>query len=225
MSRYVLFLLVTFLNANPLDGQVADVSFTIDHCVAASHILGAIRLDIDTAKSPGPFSVRLQGPGGMTDTIASLSSHSYTYRNLLPGTYCLTIQCCAVCTAYSCMEVEDYTRYLIGEVPVYLSRAKTVPQNDSSAILLACTNVSEENGAWCEATFTLYGPAHCTDATLQTMLAKAITAIQRKRAGLLLDESGEKEDSDPDAWIDPPFEALVRIAADGTVGWVYLDGF
>lgn len=215
MLRSICLFLLTMICVSP-QAAAQDVVFTVDHSVSALGKRGYIEFKIDTSRKKGPFLVRMTYPDGKIDTIVDLTEPVYTYNNLLPGLYCIDIQCCAVCSAAGCMEVLNYEHRLVGETSVFLTREKTPPGTDSTAILLACVGVEEDSSVLCSATFSWYAPVELSTDQIGSMLENALACMYDIRVSGYSDY----QENGPDTWLPGPFMFLFRFDVAGRILWV-----
>lgn len=197
----------------------SDLTCTVTHCVPVWGQSGTLHFEIDTAYKKGPFFVRLDGPGGLLDTMANFDRLSHTFTGLQPGQYCLSVRCCTTCEARVCLDINSFEQLGVDDVSVLWAKEKTPPETDSTAILLACTELEQEEGIVCGAVFSLYAPTDLPVDQLQSMIKKALACMRE------IQQTGysEFQDNGNDTWIPDPFKVLWRFEEDGRIRWVYSD--
>lgn len=215
MLRSICLFLLTMICVSP-QAAAQDVVFTVDHSVSALGKRGYIEFKIDTAQNKGPFLVILKSPDGTMDSLSGFAGPSYLYDNLAPGEYCVDIQCCSHCSARSCMEVLNYEHRLVGETSIFLTREKTPPGTDSTAILLACVGVEEDSSVLCSATFSWYAPVELSTDQIGSMLENALACMYDIRVSGYSDY----QENGPDTWLPGPFMFLFRFDVAGRILWV-----
>lgn len=195
-----------------------DVTFTANNCISGQQERGSIEFRIDTTYHKGPFLVRFEYPDGRIDTMQDFTEPFHRYEGLPPGRYCIDIQCCAACSASGCIDVLNYKQMLSGEVSVLWAGARTPPDTDSTAILLVCTEIEEEEEIVCSAVFLLYTPPGMQHLPIRGMIEKALASLPEIRENGYLEEYRE---TNPDVWLADPFKVLFRFDANGRIKWAY----
>lgn len=196
-----------------------DVTITTTHCVPAWGTLGAIQIDIDTTYQKGPFHFRFTHPDGRVDSVSRFRGNSMIYKGLPMGRYHLFISNCCHCSLENWIDILDCQQYVSGETSTLWAKMTTPVATDSSAILLACTDVETDNNTVCTATFWLYAPSDIPTDRMNPMLEKAIEYLRKIKS----DEELELEGMSIDAWISEPFKFLFRFDENGEIRWVYSD--
>ncbi len=201
--------------------SAAHVEFTVTHCSPLNGPTGKIEFLIDTTYTKGPFSVRLEGPDGFLDTMPAFRGAYHLYTGLRPGRYWISIRCCGACEAKAFLDIKCYENTLLNDVYVFLIREKTVPELDSTAILLACTDTEEESGQLCSVTISLFTPEDLTPGVLQVMLEQMLACVNLRR----MDSYYEALLSSPDydARIPDPCQILIRFNAKGEIRWMHFE--
>lgn len=195
----------------------AQLRLTAFQSVPAWNQDGALVFEIDPAYNKGPYSVLLEGPCGTVDSIAAFNGAIKAYEGIEPGRYCITVRCCSTCTAEVCVEVKSYELLSSGDMTILWTKENTWPENDTSAVLLACTEMESEQGVLCSVVFSLYAPMDVPAARLRVMFEKAVNRINPANP----DAFTEDQEYNYDAWISDPFEVLLRFDEAGQILWVY----
>lgn len=197
----------------------AQLRFTAFHSIPAWDQDGALVFEIDPAYNKGPYSVLLEGPCGTVDSIAAFNGTIKAYEGIGTGQYCITVKCCSTCTARVCVEVKPYELVSSGDATILWTRENALPENDTTAVLLACTEMEAEQGVLCSAVFSLYAPVDIPSSRLQLMLEKAVQRITPANPEAVTEDQGYNYD----AWVSDPFEVLLRFDETGQILWVYIN--
>lgn len=218
-SRSKLFICLAFIWFGWQLHAVAQVRLTARHSVSTWDQKGALIFEIDSSYQKGPYFVRLDGPDGMIDSITAFNDHSRTYERMDPGEYCILVKCCATCTAEVCVEVKSYEMLLVDDVSVLWTKEQALPEIDSSAILLACTEMETEEENLCQVVFSLYTGIKMSPDRVQLMVERAVHQIKQFNK----EPYPSYEEYNYDAWarISDPFEILFRFDETGQIMWVY----
>lgn len=197
----------------------AGVTITTTHSVPAWGILGAIQIDIDTTYQKGPFNYRFTYPDGRVDSVSGFRGNSLIFEGLPTGRYHLFMSNCCNCSLENWTDVLACRQYVSGETSTLWAKMTTPAATDSSAILLACTDIETDSNAVCAATFWLYAPSDIPADRMHPMLEKAIEYLRKIKS----DDDLELEGMGMDAWIAEPFKVLFRFDENGEIRWVYSD--
>lgn len=193
----------------------ADVTATIYACVPSWGQLGSITFVIDTSYKRGPFLVRLTGPNGRVDSLVDFTGLTHTFDKLQAGRYFLEVKCCATCSADLDLEVKSYEEISAGTLSLLYTLETSLPEMDSTALLVACTAIIKSEGIPVTLNFSLYNAGNLPPAVIQNILNKAALAISKDKLDVFEDNSAL------DAWLSEEFEVLLRFEPNGALRWVY----
>ena len=195
----------------------ADVTFEINHCVPAWGQLGSVHFEIDTTYRHPPFFVRFNRPDGRVDSLSNFQGNSHTFEGLVKGRYLIEIRSCDHCSAETFLDVLAYDQIFAGETSILFTKAQTKPELDSTALLLACTDLEKDGDAICSMTFSWYNAGSLPAGILRDMLKKGIVRIRQFHYEDIF------ENPPPDAWISDPCKILLRFNEQGNVLWTYAE--
>ncbi len=194
----------------------SDVTATTYACVPSWGQLGKITFEIDTSYKRGPFLVRLTGPNGRVDSLVDFTGLTHSFEKLQSGRYFLEVKCCATCSAELDLEVKSYEEISAGPLSLLYTLETTLPELDSTALLVACTAIIKTGDLPVTLNFSLYNAGKLSPKTIQKILNQAVLAIFQDKTDVL-----EEGNNELDAWLSDEFEVLLRFEPNGAFCWVY----
>lgn len=197
--------------------SAANVQFSVTHCSPLNGPTGIIEFNIDSTYTKGPFFVRLDGPGGFVDTMPAFEGFYHTYTGLKPGRYWISIRCCSTCEARGFLDVKSYEARWMNGAYVLWAREIPSPEVDSTAILMACTEIVEEAGQLCQVSISLYAPEEIAPEAFRAMLEQMLIQVRKRQTN-----SYEEWPSDEyDVQMPGPYQVLIRFDKKGGACWVH----
>lgn len=199
-----------------------NFSYAAFMTVTATHVFngsdGTIEIAIDEQFSYPPFSIKIEGPNGYTQTISNTSNFIHIFSGLKSGIYSISVTNSIGCTATESIEIIECSLFTGGELPAIIlcSSIYRPDAGDPFFYITSPSNIKlfEEDG---NLELRLLTTASLLSETKESALAKSIqVAYDIKINGSTIFDVPSQSDI-----TDQSMNMIIKFNSSGEILWVY----